>query len=206
MLTMSDEGLRASLEVMLHKRYERSFALQREYQERLQTLSDEEWWQQQAQALNSRDSRMEAITESAKEYMIEHRLERLKFLNGDGLQLMVQAEVEKVMPELIRLRLELNEDGPLTDEQYQAASIRSSQSQIAEMSVRLKQAVERQTDPRRRDILAMFASNVELDIEDLKALSDPEISQEQLDVVTSKMTERMNSLTASVTSKADGAE
>lgn len=195
---ISDGDLKAELEAMLRLHYEPSFVLQRQQQERLRTLTDEEWWEQQIQFLSTLDSPPKALYEGAKEYMIEHRFDLLISLDGDGLQHMIDAEVQKLMPELIRLRLELNEDGPLTAPLYLAASIRSSQSQIAEMSETLKQAVGRQTHPRIRDFMAKFAENVELDIEDMRALNDPEISQEQLDSVTSRMTDRMNELTASL--------
>lgn len=195
---MNDGDLRTELEAMLRKRYEPSFAKQRENQERLRNLSDEEWWEHHIQFSSALDSRSKALYEGAKEHMIEHRFDRLNFLAGDGLQQMIDAEVHRVMPELIRLRLELTEEGPLTEEQYQAASIRSSQRQIAEMSKTLKESVGQQTDPRMRDITAKLAAIVEQDIEDMKILENPELTHEQLDSVTTKMIQRINELTKSL--------
>jgi hypothetical protein len=77
--------------------------------------------------------------------------------------------------------------------------MRSSQSRIASMAGMLKQAIGKQADPRRREILTRFSENIEADIEDMKVLSDPSaVTQEQLDEVTSKITERMNKLTESL--------
>lgn len=66
------------------------------------------------------------------------------------------------------------------------------------MSDLFKDAVGKQTDPRKRDFMAKFAANIELDMEDMKVLADPDIKQEQLDDVTSKLVERMNELTKSL--------
>lgn len=195
---MSEAELRAELEAIVRKRYEPSFARQLARQERLAALSDEEWWEHHMQAPSSVDPRFKAMADGAKEYMIEHRFNRRDFLNGDGPQQMIDAEVAKVMPILIQVRLERNEDGPLTEEQYHAASIRTSQNQIAHMSGLFKDAVGKQTDPQKRDFMARFAANIELDMEDMKVLADPDIKQEQLDDVTSRITERMNELAKSL--------
>ncbi len=195
---MGDPELRAELEALVLNKYGPSFARQRERQERLAALSDEEWWEQHMQDSSAIDPRIKALVEGAKEYMIEHRFDRLRFLNGDGLQLMINTEVEKVMPTLIQVRLEHNEDGPLTEEQYNAASIRNSQTQIAHLSVLFKDAIGKQTDPRKRDFMAKVAANIERDREEIKIFADPDIKQEQLDDVTSKITERMNELTKSL--------
>jgi hypothetical protein len=192
---MGEAELRAELEAMVRKQYEPAFAQQRERQESLAALSDEEWWEQHSQALSNLDPQFKALTEGAKETMVERRFDQLNFLKGNGPQKIIDAKVDKVMPTLIQVRMELNEDGPLTEGQYHSASVRSSQEQIGRMSGLMKDAVGKQTDPRRRDIIAKLAANVELDMKDMKVLADPDITHEQLEDVTSKIAERMNELT-----------
>lgn len=195
---MSDAQLRAELEAALHKKYGPPLALRRKRQDELAALSDEEWWEQHMQASISLDPRFNDMANGAKEYMIAHRYDRREFVNGDGLQQMIDEDVEKLMPILIQVRLERNEDGPLTEEQYHAASVRTNLDHISQLSDRFKDAVTRQTDPRRRDFMAKFAANIELDLEDLKLLAHPDIKQEQLDDVAARITERMSELTMSL--------
>lgn len=99
---MGEAELRAELVTMVRAKYERSFAWQRERQEKLAALSDEEWWEQHKQASSSLDPRFNALPEGAKEYMIEHRFDQRDFLNGDGPHEMIDREVEKIMPALMQ--------------------------------------------------------------------------------------------------------
>lgn len=195
---MGETELQAELESTLRKRYMPSFAQQLKQQEELAVLSNDEWWEQHLQESSSLDPRFKTLADGVKEHMIEHRFDRLHFLKRDGWQQVFEAEVEKLLPAIVQVRLEWNEDGPLTEEQLNAALIQTSLSQFAETAGLFYDAVVKQTDPRKRDFMAKFAANLELDMQEMKVLADPDIKQDQLDEVTAKITERMNELTKSL--------
>ena len=188
--------LRAELEALVRKKFEPSFARKRERQERLDILSDEEWWEEHMQS-SAQNPVFKALLERDKAYLIEHRFDHLETQTGDGPQRIIDAKVERLMPILVQVRSQTNEDGPLTEEHYNACSFRQIQSQMAEQIDTLKGAVSRQTDLGRSELMTQLATNAELAMQDMNVFADPNVTQEQLEDVTSRITQRMGELNKS---------
>jgi hypothetical protein len=173
---MGKVELKPELEAMVRKKLEPPLARKHERQQRLDSLSDEEWWEEQMQ-LSAQNPLFRALMERDKAYLIDHRFDHLQTQSGDGMQPIIDAEVERLMPILVQVRSEMNEDGPLTEAQYNACCFRRIQTQMAEQVDTLKGAVSRQTDVRRSELMTQLATNAELAMQDMSVFTDPNVTQ-----------------------------
>jgi len=193
---MSEKEVSDQLEANCRSRYESAKLLKMQQRESEAHLSDDEWWEAMVADAERQNpgtvERMKALRESV--IAERHR----ESLTPDLIDMMVQADVARVLPHLLAHRDAEMITGPVTPDQFHAAFMIANQHHIESMAAQLRQSVDREQNPSRKAFLDQFASNVEVDLDELGRLLDPNVSEKTLSEVAMGISDRMNKLTESL--------
>jgi hypothetical protein len=103
----------------------------------------------------------------------------------------VESKAREILPFLLRVREESGSHGALTDAECHRATLLASRSTIEQLAHTLRRAV--QGNPA-NDIKSRLLKNVEADLEDLKLLESPDVTEADLEEAANRIVGRMKNL------------